>query len=322
MHYPLQGRGVFFFCDAAGAYSCMSLAYMLEKETGISQSLYSNQERYSTNQFGLDVRKIEDPAVVNFSDFDFVFTGTSHPARSEGFELRAIRGALNKRTYSFVDHWTNFAMRFTLNNELIFPDEIWVLDELAKAKAIEDGVPESKLVICDNPYHYFLKNYWRSKFQGREYLQQLIKLSPGQKKVLLYAPDPISLSKGQEGSAYNEFSFFRVLLDLLNENFGDEVLLIAKIHPIQEVDQYVEVLKLSENRIPTYILKEADANELLNVSDLVIGFYSNILLEAECLGKKVLRFVPSEDSDLFAHIKVGELIRSREQLLQQLKTKL
>ena len=50
-------------------------------------------------------------------------------------------------------------------------------------------------------------------------------------------------------------------------------------------------------------------NIILYYSDIVIGFFSNMLIEAQILGKQVLRYLPlSTKNDPLNHLNVGEIV--------------
>jgi hypothetical protein len=46
--------------------------------------------------------------------------------------------------------------------------------------------------------------------------------------------------------------------------------------------------------LSTKLLREANNLELISLSEVVIGFYSNFLLDAQALHKKVLRYFPGD----------------------------
>ena len=68
-----------------------------------------------------------------------------------------------------------------------------------------------------------------------------------------------------------------------------------------------------------FLLKDADPLELAHASDIVVGFYSNLLLEAEALGKNVIRYFPGkQEADLLRH-KEG-LKKVQDKIIDEGKT--
>lgn len=104
---------------------------------------------------GIFARKINEQSLRSLppvSDFDFVLCGTSGIASD--LERTAVRKALvaGVRCAAWIDHWTNYPVRFLTNGKFIFPDELWVCDEHAAMIAIEK-LPGANIVLKgENPY--------------------------------------------------------------------------------------------------------------------------------------------------------------------------
>ncbi len=306
----------FVFSDPAGANACMGFARLGEAFEGRSSLLFCNK-RY-------DQQEMKNLQVVNeVPDFkaigvDSVFAGTSHPESSGYFELHCIREAKEAgiKTISFVDHWVNFRLRFLdENKELVLPDEIWVLDEKARQLAVEEGLPEFILKINSNPYHQYLESLWKPSFEDKDYLEELNISREGFQ--ILFAPDPLSLRDGKKTAGFTEDEALEQLLDVLTL-LKVPVQLIVKCHPLQPVDILEEAVKKS--KIPVHLVRSADTLELVHAADLVIGFYSNLLLEAKALGKDVIRYFPgNEKADLLIHFKDIPKLDTKEALLTTIK---
>jgi hypothetical protein len=293
----LPGKHIaFVFSDPAGANACRALAKMVHS-TCKTVSLFSN--RCYKDCEATVIGKEEIPSLNNV---DTVFLGTSHPASSGYFELNCLKEAKRKGIYtiSFIDHWVNFKLRFTdKDNEVTFPDEIWVVDERAKRLAIAENLPSQLLKISGNPFHNYLSTYWKSNWKGKSYLGSFGVVQHG--FHILFAPDPISLRNKKEFIGFTEedalYSISRVM-DALDDK---SLHLILKCHPLQPMDRLEELLNKNRMNAIT-LIKEADTLELINASDLVVGFYSNILLDAAALGKTVLRYFPgNKEADLLSH---------------------
>ena len=313
----LQGKNIaFVFSDPAGANVCKSFAQVHASNHDIKVTLFSNRNYFHENMPNFHLTDIV-PDFVNLK-FDCVFTGTSHPESSKSFEVNCIREAKKAGSYviSFIDHWVNFKLRFTGLENSELPDEIWVLDETAKKLAIKEGLPEERLVIHSNPYLDFLKTYWRPSFDHKKYLKEI--QIPESGYHILFAPDPLSMRNGKEISGFTEVEALDDLLLVLSD-IGVPVHLIVKSHPLQPKGILEAGLKKYKN-IDSYLLGDANSLELINASDLVIGFYSNLLLEAESLGTKVLRYYPGyEDSDLLKHKTSLKKVQNKQELKTELK---
>ncbi|MGI8892274.1 MAG: hypothetical protein ACR2GN_02325 [Bacteroidia bacterium] len=305
-----EGKGIMAFSDTAGGNACLSLAFMLEKEGCPMPALYTNNSNFINNDWNCPVNFVNDiEEVPEILKGDFLFTGTSHPGSSGGFELQFIQSAkrLQILSISFIDHWVNFKIRFMKDAEIIYPDEIWILDEKAREAAVIEGIPIEKLTIHENPQHLYLRKYWRPKFSSKDYLHQLGIVTKPDTKIILFAPDPVSLRYKENELAFDEASALKLIVQILSETASRfvQAILIIKPHPLQpegKLEDVPESMQLVN--IKCLIIKKAQNLELIHSADIVVGFYSNFLLEALQLNKKVLRYFPGPASlDPFEHLK-------------------
>jgi len=310
----LPGKHIAFaFSDTAGANACVAMAKICKAETKISSLLFSNK-KYPGYIDGLSI--VDDAPDFRNLGVDCVFTGTSHPESSGYFEVNAIRNAVTENIYtiSFIDHWVNFRLRFDGLGRSQYPTEIWVVDEKAKQLAIAEGLPAEKLFIRENPYHYYLKNYWQPQYTDKAFLDQL--QIPKSGFHILFAPDPLSIRNGKKIAGFDEVDALNDLLSILPELDG-EINLVVKCHPLQPVNVLQEVIGKTSN---CFLTKEADTLELINTADLVVGFYSNLLLEAEVLGKEIIRYFPGDrKADVLKHKTSLRAIQRKNELLKRIK---
>lgn len=300
------------FSDPAGTNSCIALFEMYRLQNKPLPHLYSNRSCFSSKYQPFVRNEVPD---FSHHNFDCLFTGTSHPVSSDKFEVNAIQQAKANHVHviSFIDHWMNFKLRFEGLMKEEMPDEIWVIDERAKELAIEEGLDEDKLKVKGNPYHYYLKNFWHSEFESKQYLNQLgIRTDC---LHILFAPDPLSLRNRNHQTGFTEADALESILKVLSgQQF--RVCLIIKMHPLQPE----EILKTILNKykeVSHFLLKEADNCELISACDLVIGFYSNFLLEAKTLGKPVIRFFPGNTAaDLLRNTVGMESLCNNEKELE------
>lgn len=314
--YQLPGNNIaLIFSDPAGTNSCLALFEIYKSEHKKLPLLYSNSSYFSDKYSSLVKKGVPDFKSLGI---DCVFTGTSHPESSNHFEVDCIKKAINENIYtiSFIDHWVNFKLRFDGLNKSEYPNEIWVVDETAKELAISEGLPKEKVFIKTNPYYYYLKNYWQPQYKDKEYFEKL--QIPGKGFHILFAPDPFSVRNGKETAGFDEVDALNDLIAIISQ-FNNEIKLIVKCHPLQPTDDLMKVIKKT-NCNNCFLTKDADALELMHASDVVIGFYSNLLLEAEVLGKKVIRYFPGKpEADLLRHKKSLKKTQNRNELMKEIK---
>ena len=84
---------------------------------------------------------------------DIVFTGTS--SKSD-LEYKAIKycNKINKKVYSFLDHWVNYKKRFIRNKKIVLPNKIILGDKFAFKIAKKYF---KNVILIENPYWKELK---------------------------------------------------------------------------------------------------------------------------------------------------------------------
>lgn len=295
----MKGKGLFVFSDPAGAKAALAKAYFLRAEGKLSEhKAISDRDYEFFLDFGIEVTKHQEGDEAEFLEKfkpDFVFTGTSYTSR---IEIRVIKEALRRGVYSiaFIDHWVNFRNRFLLNDEVIFPDEIWVVDQKAKHLSIEEGLPEHKLLVTGNPYHEFLKS-WRPSINKKNFLQ-ILGLTEDASYVL-YVPEPLSQVGGREKFGFDEFDVLEKVRSEFHNRFEKKCLLI-KPHPNHILEKFTTKISLSENI--KLVDPKISINSLMFYAEKVIGIFSNALIEAEIIGAKVERIIPETCKSEFRKI--------------------
>ena len=289
----LKGKGLFVFSDPGGARGILSLVHQL-KDSLTDVLIVSDREYAFIHEYELPVllytQGIEEKI---FSEFrpDFLYTGTSYTSFIElVFLSYSFNLSYDILTITFIDHWSNFRSRFIYKEKILFPNYIHVIDTNAYELAIKDGLPENNIYIGGHPYHNYLIN-WRPSISKNDFLVKYnIDLN---KKILLYAPDPLTNVGGIDKYGYDEISALEFLINSINmSNNYENYILIIKPHPNQKIKLINDFLN---NRIldrPSIIVKlledEVPSNVLIYYSELVFGFFSNLLFEANLIGIKTI----------------------------------
>jgi hypothetical protein len=316
MWHQFNGEGLFVFSDPAGAKACLALNEIItEKGIQGSRVLLSNKEYSFYKDFTGSVKVIKTEEakeyVKEMQKFDWIFAGTSDPKSSGCFELICIENA-DAISFSFVDHWSNFHLRFEFGNRVIFPDNILVLDERARKLAIKDGLPAEKMRLLKNPYHTYLRGFSQKAVKKSELC---IKYKiPAAKKILVFAPDPVSL---YTANGKNEADVLKELVDdyYINDNF----FILLKLHPLQPLDQIQSLIE----KFDLTVIRDLDFSpvDIFTNADIILGFYSNYLLEAALFNNNVIRYKLEGNaySDLFPE-NVGVCAESKPELINILKS--
>lgn len=290
----LHGKALFVFSDPAGAKAVLAQAYFLQKQNLLADFRIISDRKYNFYEdFSLEVLPYKEGDELLLKSFrpDFIFAGTSYTSK---IELKFIKQAQSQDifTIAFIDHWTNFRSRFVWNDEVIYPDEIWVIDEEAKKLALEEGLDAKKIQVRGNPYYNFLRN-WKPTIQKGAFLENLG--LPKSASYILYVPEPLSQVGGIEKYGFDEFE---ILEQIVSELSGQYLLdlknfLLIKLHPNQNKNIFTQRLRqISSSCLQIKVLEDANINLLMFYADSVIGLFSNALLEGKLIGANVVRLMP------------------------------
>lgn len=299
----LKGKGIFVFSDPGGAKPILAIVKKvqgsLEDYKVISDRQYSFYE-----EFGVIVDKNSDPAeLIQIFRPDFIFTGTSYTSDIDWQFIRAARAA-NILVYSLIDHWTSLRQRFIHHDIEVLPNFILVIDEHAKQLAIKEGLPEKSLYISGNPYHEYLIS-WKPMLSKEKFLLAM-GYHTSNKKILLYAPDPLSNINGKEVFGFDELEITLELQSAFSE-ISEEWEIWLNPHPNQNLERLQSIVSDCVKVIP----EGTSVNSLISYSDVVVGFFSSLLIEAELMGKRVYRVLPStliKGKDPLMHRMTGTVI--------------
>ena len=297
----LVGRGLFVFSDPGGAKPMLSYATL---NASLSDVLVISDRKYAFfHDFQISVIFYYNESIAEIIDKhkpSFIFTGTSYTSKLE-IKFIKIAKELGIPTYAFIDHYTSFLERFDLNGEMIYPDFICVIDNIAKSILHQNKI-EIPAIITGNYFHEYLKN-WKPIYTKKELLEKAgIQLS--KKKLCVYGPDPLS-----NKIKFNEFDFDELEatkhLSKIAEELEETHQFILNPHPNQNLEK---ISKACGNHM-FLITQPIDVNSLIYYADVVIGFFSNFLLEARILNKPVLRFfLNKEMSDPLEKMNIGKVV--------------
>jgi hypothetical protein len=312
----ISGKILFAYSDPGGAKPILALAESVKNH---QIKIISDRSYSFESDFHVDVELINEAilneVIENFSP-SLVVTGTSFPASFDRSCL-LIAERLQIHCVSFVDHYTRFNDRFLLSNDqYVLPNELWVLDEQAEKIAKESILSETPIRKIGNPYRDWLKK-WKPKVNIASFLKEFHLPEP-KKKIILFAPDPLSNIDGKNKYGFDEIDVLEELITNLesNKKYRDCFTIWFKPHP----NQNLEVLKaiFDKTDLITLIPIEANTNLCLYFCDVVFGFFSSVLLEAEILNKKVFRYFPLDRQDPFAHL--GGMEKLNKATISQLFT--
>ena len=307
----MKGRKILMFSrDPGGTNAIMPLVeplQALENEVIVygkdaALSIYRKQnidcsDICGTNPLGTQEETNE---FVRSTRPDLIVTGTS----SEDFTERHLWQAAEREgipSFAVLDQWTNYRLRFIsegddpLNglatSELILPSFLFIMDEYARKEMCAMGIGREKFVVSGQPFFdHIRKTGDRLSTQEIENLRrQLTGSEDG--LVLVFASQPIASIHRKNGMAedywgYTEETVLKHVvtgLSKLTEELAAKVALVLRLHPKDEPNVYQNTLATLPNAIKVVVDRETDSSLLLKASDLIIGMFSMLLLEAAIL---------------------------------------
>lgn len=307
----------FVFSDPGGAKS--TIAFYLElKKILQDQILISDRFHAFYNSMGVEVEIIDKKNVESFIENfrpDIIITGTSFPSN---IELNCIKYFTNKiPIISIIDHWINFKMRFVLNEQIYYPNNIFVIDKIAKKNATKEGIPKELIILKNNSYFNYLKKWVPSLTY--ENLKSLlgIELSCN---YILYAPEPLSTFQLKKKFGFDEIDGLVNICKIFHEEkLYINTYIIVKCHANQDPDIFNKFINTLNNDLANKIivLIDFDINILIYYSKIVIGFFSNSLIEAIIMKKNVIRNLiglQNKNLDSLSNKKIGFIANSQIEL--------
>ncbi|MDD5571822.1 MAG: hypothetical protein PHD97_11800 [Bacteroidales bacterium] len=313
----LKGKGLFVFSDPGGAKPVLAFI----KLKNIQDYLIITDRNYDFfSDYGLKIKTYQvndETEVFNSYKPDFIFTGTSYTSK---IELKFLREAGKRKiaSFSFIDHYTRYKDRFECDSEYIYPDTIFLTDEKAKKIAIKEGLNKfSEILITGNFHHQFLSE-WKPSTEKKFLLGN--NTADENKKIVVFAPDPLSNIGGKEKFLYDETDVWKIISDSFAGQLNYlNIHLVIKLHPNQNKEYFKNFVVQSAYPQVIYA-DDINTNTLIYYSDIVIGMFSGFLIEAKCFCKTIIRCLPNNKlNDPLAKMGIGSVCKDKESFVSLIK---
>lgn len=180
-------------------------------------------------------------------------------------------------TEVFLDHWVNYASRFTRAGVTCLPDRILVGDTHA-LRIAEDLFPEVPIVLEENPYFLDIQD------QARDAKPRTIQ--EGEPVRILYLAEPIDCHRG-----FTEWERIDFLLRQLSASENRNFSLTIRPHPRENERKYEpfrQIYPFVEPWIPSSLFSQ------IIRSDVVVGLETQAMAVAVKCGKPVFSSLPPE----------------------------
>lgn len=223
--------------------------------------------------------------------FDLFITGTS-PYSEVEYKIWQYAARLNKKSICILDSHKDYERRFLKNNRYFFPDIICVMNEGTKGFLSSMNIDPYRMVVTGSPY---LDSIYKYKLMDKERDMMKNGMLQGRKKIITFCTEYIAAT-GEKGKyGYDELQILDDILYCIKSLRMDNFKLFIRLHPKDSIVFYEDFLKRFDTEIDYEFVRNDPEHKLLQLSDIVIGITSVILLEASILGLNVVSYQPTKD---------------------------
>lgn len=210
---------------------------------------------------------------------------------------------------------------FRSENDLMgmpLPDHLLLFGNFAKNKLIDQKTyPPEKLVVFGHAMYFDLEKII-SILDSHDIKEKY--QVPKNKKIILF-------TTGRFQRHYHGFetrNHDEKILEKLLQEFGnnDEYFVILKPHPTEEYVEYYKEL-ISKYNSKNFVIIQSDLFELLHLADVIVCYFSTILLDSIALGKYAIEVdfgekistIPFKESNVILNSDLDSLKQNIEKLL-------
>ena len=237
-------------------------------------------------------RKIESIAnqtiVDALYDVDLLICGTSSPSTCE-LDAIVLAHSQGIKSIAILDHWINYRERFLLENQLITPDEIWVVDETAKQLASK-ALPEVNINLIENPYK---EDFLEILTVAQQ--RHLNNSRRENRKTILYVTEPTSEHAERKYDdprywGYTEQEAVKYFFENITSIAPDVLKVIIRPHPSEVLSKYFFALK--SQGLEVLITKERELVAEIAEADIIAGCNSMAMVVGTWAKKNVFCCIP------------------------------
>ena len=292
-----------------GIFESKSIPYKTLTEYGISQ-LNPDSTQYVFDK--------ERP--------NLIFTGISEFSNLERYLIHTARKN-HSISVSILDGYDYDSIRLKdskVNPEHKFrPDYLMLVDQIVKETMLKEGFNENQLIVTGHPYYddlmqlrqsFSLEDLSRVRsdlgIDGKDYL--LTFLSQGWSNSIKSNPE--------EDNGYTELTVLRSLEDALNVLDIQDLCLLVKIHPREDLEVTRTAFTGKLNKV--IFNKGYNTRNSILASDLVSGMFTNGLIESVYLDKDTISLQPGlnkEDRLITNKLELTVPVYKKEDIIPTLK---
>ena len=228
--------------------------------------------------------------IKSFSKIKKLLIGTSIKSKHE-LKYLVYAKKLNIYSLCFLDHWTNYKRKLTLNKEVILPDEFLVGDIYSKNIA-RKIFKKTKISLIQNPYfkEISLKIKMMKKKDKKKNNFNILYLTEPLRNQAKYLYNNYLYYGYDEFSSFNNFLKYISVIKKKNSNLNS---INIRFHPSEGNTKYKKILN-KYKKLNLKISKEKDLIKDINQNDYIVGCETTALVVALIAKKKVFCSIPKK----------------------------
>lgn len=321
---------LFYSRDPGGANCVIPVYRKFSRTKGVKVELWGKDfaiRKYRED--GLEYRDIgnlkKDEIRYLLSRFspEILVTGTSYGDRTEQW-LWKTADKLGIYSMAILDQWLSYRIRFSdSGGELVIPDKILVMDEIAKKEMIADGFDGQRILVTGQPYFEMLREKaGKISESDKRKIKEDFNCRDG--FVILFASEPFSVASHVDLGFTENAILQEIVFAIQQLERSVKINLLVKLHPKQsrdKVQRFIQSLPVLNN-LRILIVTDYPVLPLILVADIVIGIQSTVLIEANILDKPVMSVqIGRKGPDQFILSKRGviEVVTTSDVLSKGLK---
>ncbi|MAF95083.1 MAG: hypothetical protein CMM60_04945 [Rhodospirillaceae bacterium] len=249
---------------------------------------------------------------------ELIITATSQDPHSIDKITHSIAKEWGIICVSILDYWCNYIERYSQIDPFVklkyLPDYIFVMDRFAKIDMLREGFPPERLVVTGHPYFSWLYN--NRKMLGDDQKVKLkSKLGLKGKRVICFISEPSEYLKFDNRYRFSKPTaggerttvVLQSFLDILQEIFvgnGSNITVVNRLHPKNSLSDFRWIDYSKYNfEIKHYEATEIDKHDMIQISTLIVGMTSSLLLESIIYDIPTLSIIPkaSEENILISN---------------------
>jgi len=231
----------------------------------------------------IDIIKNEDVYSFDYSNIDFVLTGTSWASKLENIAV-ATGKRYKVKTISYLDHWVNYLKRFNKSGSIELPDELWVGDKYALEIATKN-FPQATIILKPNMFFEDM----------RENITSARKKDVKNRILLVTEPTSIVAKKMYKNPYYYGYTEFEAAAGFFEHFKGNSHLVESirvRLHPSEEVGKYESVISSYTSFFRVECNQSNSLLEDCSWADWIVGCNSMVMAIGVVSGRKVFSCVP------------------------------